>query len=95
MLRVCSRGGASGRVGSRAGGGSDGSGGAARVRVAVEEQVSSPFISFKSENKAVKDSNETDVMASGVTVLCRYCDVLLLSFNKGAISYDTDKQFTR
>lgn len=46
MLCVSSRGGLSGRVSSRAGGGSHSSGAVDRVCVAVEEQVSKPYISF-------------------------------------------------
>lgn len=46
VLRVCFRGGVSGRVGSRAGGGPHGPSAVHRMCMAMEEQVSKPRISF-------------------------------------------------
>lgn len=67
-LCACFRGGPGGRAGSRAGGGSHSASAVDRVRVAMEEQVSKPFISSASGKKAFKHANEAD-KAGGSTVL--------------------------
>lgn len=77
MSCVCFRGGVSGRVGSCAGGGSHGSSAVDRVCLAVEEQVSKPYISFTSGNKAFKNATKTDSIADSMTVLYCYGDVTL------------------
>lgn len=78
MLCVRSRGCVSGRVGARAGGGSHCSGAVDCVRVALEEQVSKPYISFTAGNKALKHANVSDSRAHGVTLLYYFNQVPLV-----------------